>query len=117
MGTDRRAAIFSSGGPIDFTDTTTSGNTVALNKVVIAYHDSTRQVASTNWTMEKISHMNADNLLDSNELFQIAVDLSSLSTNVTAYHTFTLEVKPPNGAVLIIQRTVPARIDQLVNLN
>jgi archaeal flagellin FlaB len=110
-------ASISGGGPIDFTDTTAAGNTTAQNKVVIAYHDSTRQVASTNWTMEKISFMNADNLLDGDELFQIAVDLSPLATNVTAYHTFVLEVKPPNGAILIIERTVPARINQLVNLN
>lgn len=107
----------SGGAPINFTDTSSSGNGTTQNKVVISYHDAQRQIAAANWTMERVSRVNDDNLLDESELFQIAVDLSPLAANVTSYHPFTLEVKPPNGAVLAITRTVPARISQLVNLN
>jgi len=63
-----------------------------------------------------------DDMLDANELFMITVDLSCVSANATPeqmpgpYHTFQLEVKPPTGAVVVIERTLPARIDQIVNL-
>ncbi len=109
-------APVSGGAPIDFTDTTVVGNGTALNKTVISYSDSLRSVSSLNWTLQKVSSRNNDDLLDQNELFQIVVDMSTLSCNVSAYHTFCLEVKPPNGAVLVIERTVPARVTALVNL-
>ncbi len=52
----------------------------------------------------------------------ITVDLRVVSVNATPeqlpgpYHSFQLEVKPPTGAVLVIDRTLPARVDQIVNL-
>ncbi len=35
----------------------------------------------------------------------------------TPYHTFALEIKPPTGGVLLLERTCPARIDQVTDLN
>ena len=99
--------------PVDFTDT--SSNSTG-NKVIISFNDQSQRIPSVNWTMQKLNSTNADNLLDANELFQITVDLSS-TDNISAYHTFTLEVKPPVGAVLPIERTVPARVSQYVNLH
>ena len=99
--------------PVDFTDT--SSNTTN-NKVIISFSDQYQRIPSVNWTMQKLNSTNADNLLDPYELFQITVDLSS-TDNVSAYHTFTLEVKPPIGPVLPIERTVPARVSQYVNLH
>ena len=99
--------------PVDFTDT--SSNSTG-NKVIISFNDQSQRIPSVNWTMQKLNSTNADNLLDANELFQITVDLSS-TENISAYHTFTLEVKPPVGAVLPIERTVPARVSQYVNLH
>ncbi len=96
---------------VDFTDT--SNNT---NKVVISFIDEYQRFASVNWTLQKLNTTNNDNLLDSNELFQIIVDLTC-ADNITAYHTFTLELKPPVGPVLPIERTVPARLSQYVNLH
>ena len=97
--------------PVDFTDTS-AGN----NKVIISFVDQYQLITSVNWTMTKLNSTNADNLLDANELFQIAVDLSN-TANVTAYHTFTLEIKPPIGAVFPLERTIPARSSQFVNLH
>lgn len=108
----------STGGDlIDFSDTSNG-----TNKVVISYADQYQVVPTMNWTLTKINSHNSDNILDKNELFMITVDLSGLSANVTPdevpgpYHTFSLEVKPPVGAVLIIERTIPARADDIVNL-
>ena len=97
--------------PVDFTDTAS-----ATNKVTISYVDQYQQIPTVNWTMAKLNYANTDNLLDAYELFQITVDLSS-AANVTAYHTFTLEIKPPIGAVFPLERTIPARISQYVNLH
>jgi flagellin FlaB len=107
------------GDAVDFTDTS-SGN--STNLVVISYNDEYQVFPTVNWTMTKLNTTDPDNLLDENELFQIAVDLSCVSVNATdeqlpgPYHTFQLEMKPPTGAVVIIERTIPARVSQLVNL-
>ena len=110
-----------SGNPIDFTPPG-SGNTT--NKVVISYTDAYQMFPTVNWTLTKLNTTSTDNLLDTNELFLITVDLNCVSANATAaelptaYHTFDLEVKPPVGAVMTIERTIPARTDtNIVNLH
>ena len=107
------------GDAIDFTDTSSANST---NVVVISYSDTYQVFPTVNWTMTKLNTTDTDNLLDPNELFQITVDLSVVSANATdeqkpgPYHKFQLEIKPPVGAVLIIERTLPARVSQLINL-
>ena len=112
-------ATTTGGGMIDFTDTSSANSS---NLVVISYSDAYQMIPTINWTMTKLNTTTTDNLLDKNELFLITVDLSVVSDNVPAawkpgpYHRFQLEVKPPVGAVLVLERTVPARVDQIVNL-
>ena len=107
------------GDAIDFTDTSSANST---NVVVISYSDAYQVFPTVNWTMTKLNTTGTDNLLDPNELFQITVDLSVVSANATdeqkpgPYHKFQLEIKPPVGAVLIIERTLPARVSQVINL-
>jgi archaeal flagellin FlaB len=97
--------------PVDFTDTSNT-----TNKVVISFQDQYQVINTVNWTLTKLVSQNDDNLLDMNELFLVTVDLAA-TDNIGPYHTFTLEVKPPVGAVLPIERTVPARTSQYVNLH
>ena len=104
------------GNPTDFSDTTTNNT-----KVDVSYSDSTHFFPSVNWTLSKIITVNNDNLLDENELFLITVDLTGLSSNGTpvrvgAYQRFMLEIKPPTGAVLPVERSIPGRVNDLVNL-
>ena len=112
-------ATTTGGDAIDFTDTASAN---ASNLVVISYSDAYQIFPTFNWTMTKLNTTDADNMLDKNELFMITVDLTVVSANATPeqmpgpYHTFQLEVKPPVGAVLILERTLPARVDQIVNL-
>lgn len=110
--------VASNGGQsVDLTDTT-QGN----NKVIISYSDRYRQLPSVGWTTQKLNSSDNDTMLDKNELFLITVDLQAVSDGaaadqkLAAYKTFTLEVKPPVGAVLAIERTIPARVGQMVNL-
>ena len=112
-------ATTTGGNMIDFTDTSSGGT----NLVIISYTDQYQMFPTVNWTMTKLNSNDADNLLDKNELFLITVDLSVVSATANTtwwpgpYHTFELEVKPPVGAVLTMERTIPARVDQIINLN
>jgi len=112
-------ATTTGGSMIDFTDTSSANSS---NLVVISYSDAYRIFPTVNWTMTKLNTSTPDNLLDKNELFMITVDLTCVSVNATEeqkpgpYHKFQLEVKPPVGAVLVLERSVPARVDQIVNL-
>ena len=103
--------IPAAGYPVDFTDTSNS-----TNKVVISYADSDTMIPSVNWTMQKLSTINTDNLLDQNELFLVTIDLSS-TANISPYHKFALELKPPSGPVLCIERTVPGRVSTYINMH
>jgi flagellin FlaB len=105
--------IPSAGTPVDFNPSSAN-----ISPLVISYSDANNLIPSMNWTIQKLSTINSDNLLDSNELFQVTILMSS-SANVSIgpYHRFSLEVKPPDGPVLSIQRTIPSRITQYVNLH
>jgi len=105
-------------GGIDFTDSSNS-----TNKVIISYADEYNQYPTLDWTTTKLTTTDNDSMLDPNELFLITVDLATVSANASSddekvgpYHQFALEIKPPSGAVLTIERTVPARVNQIVNL-
>jgi archaeal flagellin FlaB len=100
------------GHAVDFTPTDNSSNFV-----VISYNDASNLVPSVNWTITKLSTINADNLLDQNELFMLTVTMPSGNVSVGRYDSFGLEIKPPDGPVLSIERKVPGRIDQYVNLH
>lgn len=100
-----------SGEPIDFTDTSEGKNVV-----VISYSDTSQIISNVDWTLTKLTSQNDDNMLETNELFLITVDLSEVD-DLGPYDKFTIEVKPPKGAVLTIERTIPPRVDELVNLH
>lgn len=90
------------------------------NKTVISYQDSQNSVSNVTYTTTVIAG-NADYLLEKGELFEIAIDMTqaqfsavTLGTN----KTFTIEIKPPSGSYLVIQRTTPAGMGtSIVNLN
>lgn len=124
------------GEAVDFTEPTASaGNdgtaltgTNATNKVVINYIDQNQQVQNLYWTVTKLGKDDGDNLLETNEKFQIVVGnttdgtsggnlIDALSVDPLGINTtFNLEVVTPIGAVLAIERTTPAYIDTIMNL-
>lgn len=112
-------SVHPSSEAIDFTDTTDGKNVV-----IIAYSDTYQQYPMLDWTMTKLKSLGDDNLLEPNELFQVCVDMSTVNDGAASddeklgpYRKFLLEVKPPKGAILAIERTVPARVSAVVNLN
>jgi flagellin FlaB len=103
--------IPAAGSPVDF------GLVNTTKKLIISYADTQDIFPTCNWTLQKLVDLNGDNLLDPNELFQINVDLASTgNVSIGAYSSFTLEVKPPDGPVLSIERTIPGRVSQTVDL-
>lgn len=89
-----------------------------VSPIVITYSDATNLIPSVNWTLQKLSTINTDNLLDHNELFQVTVLIpSSANLSIGPYDSFSLELKPPDGPVLAFERTIPGRVSQYVNLH
>jgi flagellin FlaB len=104
-------SLVSGGDPVDLTDTTGS------NVVVIGYRDGTQFVNQlTDWTTLFIGTNDADLLLEGDELAEITVPLTSLTTPLGPNTAFTLEIKPPTGAVLSINRTTPAAVEAVMEL-
>jgi len=102
----------SAGNPVDF------GSTNNTRKVLVSYADWYSIFPTCNWTLSRLVDLNGDDLLDPNELFQINVNLAATGNmSIGAYSRFTLEVKPPDGPVLSIERTIPGRISQYVDLH
>jgi flagellin FlaB len=107
-------ALVSGGDPVDLTDT--SGGE---NVVVIGYRDAAQFENSLGWTVEWIvdnDGAETDTMLEDGELAEITVDLTGLTTPLPASTEFTLEVKPPTGAVLNMTRTTPAAIEAVMEL-
>ncbi len=109
-------ALAGGGEPVDLT-------TVAGDRaVVIGYRDGTTLDADVPWDSTFIinndSGATADTLLEEGELAEITVHLSAATPAIAlgASTEFTLEVKPPTGAVLTFTRTTPASVEPVMEL-
>lgn len=81
-------------------------------KTIIRYSDATQSVifdTSALFSVTPMGDADSDNLLEPGEMIEISLlDMeSNLATNLTKSGTFTIEVLPPQGAVLFIERTLP----------
>jgi flagellin FlaB len=101
-------SLVAGGSPVDLT----SGS--GSNAVVISYRDATKVDNDLAWTATFVGAHNAGNLLEAGEMAEITV---TLVTTPGPNTPFTLEVKPPSGAVLNISRTTPAAINTVNELN
>jgi len=115
-------------------------------RTVISYADRNQFLSDVPWTVEFVGDASADTLLETGEKAEITVWLLSrnyavadvAAANATAAWTadprggsgilsaggtiltvndqFTIEVKPDTGAVMTLQRTVPVRLDTVMDL-
>jgi len=99
------------GEVIDLT-TPAGGN----NVTVISYSSQGVRTDDLSWTKTPLGTNDGDDLLEAGEMFEITVDVTGLDETIDAYHTFSLEVKPPVGSVLVIERTTPAALDDVMIL-
>lgn len=98
------------GQPIDFIPA--SGQRV----VQIEYRDERQRQSIDTWSFVALGYDDGDNLLEERELFEIVVPLTSLSLPLGPNTKFSLEVKPPIGAPLLVQRLTPPNIDNVMDL-
>ncbi|MBM3131534.1 MAG: hypothetical protein FJZ95_00670 [Chloroflexi bacterium] len=109
------------GEPVDFTPN--SGATAGTHKVVISYQDENQWKKDLEWSLTKLGSADSDNLLETNETFQLTIaNLESGTTNglnpdLAQRTTFNILLRSPNGAALQIERKTPKSIDQVMNLN
>lgn len=87
--------------------------------VVFEYRDATQRVPLGNdaWSVNWLGDHNLNELLEVGELAEINVTLPATMTNPLGINTtFVLEMKPPSGAVLNLQRTTPAYMNVVNDL-
>ena len=99
------------GEPIDLTQ----------GKTIIRYSDSSQSVifdSAALFSVSPIGDADSDNLLEPGELYEISLlnMESNLATNLANSKTFVIEVIPPQGAVLYIERTTPVVVDKYNDL-
>ena len=111
------------GEPLDLTTTTDSDSGGLLSDeatqnhvMVISYLDSSQRVDDIAWTKLVVAKGDSDNLLESGEKMEITVLLTALSPVLNSYDTFSLELKPEQGSSLTIERTIPAVVDDVMDL-
>jgi flagellin FlaB len=105
--------------------TVAGGSSVDLSKVNMMYRDAANNVdltydagttaADGEWVATTATAVPAAlQILADGGLAKIEVNLS---TALTANQTFALELKPPSGGIMLIERTAPAQIDQVTDLH
>ncbi len=105
--------------------TVAGGSSVDLSKVNIVYRDNTNNQnltydpgfvapGSNNWIATNTAGTAAVTILSAGQLGMITVQAPS---GIVANQTFSLQVTPPTGGVLLIQRTAPAQITQVTDLH
>ena len=97
-------------------------------KTIIKYTDSGQSKifqSTSGFTVTGLGTADSDNLLERNEVYEIQlIDLETtgsgndtLTAQLQTNKTFSLEVIPPSGAVLFIERTTPVFLDTTTSLN
>ena len=93
------------GEKIDLTDPTDNKNVV-----VVSYSSKAQRVDDLSWTAEQLGKGNGDDMLDPGETFEMKIALTTPVETIGTYHTFNVEIKPPVGSVLVMERTTPAAL-------
>ncbi len=96
-------------------DSVNLNNTDTTNRTVISYIDANVTDPDVEYTTQSITG-NGDLLLQQGELMTVTIDFAGQvagpAYNIGPNQTFILEVKPPTGSYLVIQRTTPASVNQ-----
>jgi archaeal flagellin FlaB len=105
--------------------TVAGGSSVDLSKVKMMYRDATNNTDLTydsgatspvagHWIATDTTAATGMTILGAGQLTKIKVNPSA---SIVANMVFALEVKPPTGGILLIERTAPAQIDQVTDLH
>ena len=100
--------------------TPSGGNGTTNNVTIISFTDSAQHIADLAWSTVFVGDNNLDDLLEDDEQCVVTIDLTAVTAPVTGldvYDSFSIEVKPVTGACLVMERTLPGRIDAVMDLN
>jgi len=87
------------------------------NVVVVSYSSAGNRTDDLAWTQEQLGQGNDDDMLDPGETFEMTITLTGAGETIGTYKTFTIEIKPPVGAVLVVERTTPAALSTFMILH
>ena len=112
------------GEPIDLTEPSDAdgdglSDTVdRKHKLIATYSDSKQLVGDAYWTANFVGVNNADDILEVGEKAELTVNLEGLTQldPLVKDAQFTIEIKPAEGSVLVVQRRMPGKIDTVMNL-
>jgi len=91
---------------------------VADGALTINYRDPNQQLANLAWSSRFQGDHDQDNFLEDKELVQLTIPLAGvLKTKVAPATSFAVDVISANGHVLTVQRTLPAELNQINDLN
>jgi flagellin FlaB len=109
------------GMPIDMTEPVDNGNGTAAgnssNVVVVSYASKNVRTDDLYWTATQLGKGNFDDMLDPGETFEMTIYLTGAGEMVGTYQTVDIEIKPPVGSVLVVERTTPAALADWMILN
>lgn len=105
-------------GPSDSDDDGISDSEDRRHNVIVAYNDDTQLKNDLYWTKAFVGADDGDDQLEQNERVEMTIQLKGLdqATPLVRDSEFTLEIKPSEGSVLVIQRTTPPQISTVMNL-
>lgn len=86
------------------------------NRTVISYIDDAIVINDVPYTATPITG-NLNTLLEPGELIRISIDLPAAGATVGVNRVFTLEIKPPTGSYMVLQRMTPPAFQAVNNLN
>jgi len=86
-----------------------------INRTVISYIDTSQIVPDLSYTSATLTGTN-DGLLQQGELMTITIDFTAQLPPITLGPnvTFVIEIKPPTGSYMVVQRTTPPGLAQTV---
>jgi flagellin FlaB len=87
-----------------------------VNNIAINYIDTQNRFPNVTWTSTTIAG-DGDTLLERGELEEITVNIVAAGATLDINEEFTLEVIPPSGGTLLLNRTMPQQIDLVMDLH
>ena len=110
--------------PIDMTTTSDADSDGLLSDeatkthvMVASYSDQNQRIDDITWTKTTLGYDDGDNLLEPREKYRITVNLKAASPMPVDNTKFGIILRPPTGASLIVERTLPVVIKANMDLN
>ena len=98
---------------------------VAPGRTIVKYSDGnqseiigTADSSSLRFTITPLGNADNDNLVEQGELYQVTIENmdSGLTAPLATGDVFQVEMIPPRGAVLVIERTLPISLETVTDL-